>query len=412
MNGWVEIFLRGVGTFFLLYLILYATYLFLSVLVGAWRLYQHDRMAQIRNELRHDYYVPISVLVPAYNEEVTIVDSVRSLMDLDYRLYEIIVIDDGSKDETAARLIEAFSMRRVERPVHLRLKCRPLKAVYEAPGTKVTLTLVHKENGGKGDSLNMGINVSRYPYFLCMDADSLLQKDSLEKIAQPVLEDDCVVAVGGLIRVAQCVEMENGEVVGYHLPANPVTCMQVMEYDRSFLASRILMDQFNGNHIISGAFGLFKKETVVAAGGYDAGTLGEDMELVVKLHVYCRNNQQKYAIRYEPNAVCWSQAPTSLKDLMKQRRRWHLGLFQSMVLHRQIFANPRFGLVSWISYMYYLLFELLSPAIEVFGILTMVLAACFGFLNVPFMLRYFLFYAAYGAAMTMTAFYQRIYTHN
>lgn len=412
MNGWVEIFLRGVGTFFLLYLILYATYLFLSVLVGAWRLYQHDRMAQIRNELRHDYYVPISVLVPAYNEEVTIVDSVRSLMDLDYRLYEIIVIDDGSKDETAARLIEAFSMRRVERPVHLRLKCRPLKAVYEAPGTKVKLTLVHKENGGKGDSLNMGINVSRYPYFLCMDADSLLQKDSLEKIAQPVLEDDCVVAVGGLIRVAQCVEMENGEVVGYHLPANPVTCMQVMEYDRSFLASRILMDQFNGNLIISGAFGLFKKETVVAAGGYDAGTLGEDMELVVKLHVYCRNNQQKYAIRYEPNAVCWSQAPTSLKDLMKQRRRWHLGLFQSMVLHRQIFANPRFGLVSWISYMYYLLFELLSPAIEVFGILTMVLAACFGFLNVPFMLRYFLFYAAYGAAMTMTAFFQRIYTQN
>ena len=412
MNGWVEIFLRGVGTFFLLYLILYATYLFLSVLVGAWRLYQHDRMAQIRNELRHDYYVPISVLVPAYNEEVTIVDSVRSLMDLDYRLYEIIVIDDGSKDETAARLIEAFSMRRVERPVHLRLKCRPLKAVYEAPGTKVKLTLVHKENGGKGDSLNMGINVSRYPYFLCMDADSLLQKDSLEKIAQPVLEDDCVVAVGGLIRVAQCVEMENGEVVGYHLPANPVTCMQVMEYDRSFLASRILMDQFNGNLIISGAFGLFKKETVVAAGGYDAGTLGEDMELVVKLHVYCRNNQQKYAIRYEPNAVCWSQAPTSLKDLMKQRRRWHLGLFQSMVLHRQIFANPRFGLVSWISYMYYLLFELLSPAIEVFGILTMVLAACFGFLNVPFMLRYFLFYAAYGAAMTVTAFFQRIYTQN
>ncbi len=412
MNGWVEIFLRGVGTFFLLYLILYATYLFLSVLVGAWRLYQHDRMAQIRNELRHDYYVPISVLVPAYNEEVTIVDSVRSLMELNYRLYEIIVIDDGSKDETAARLIEAFSMRRVERPVHLRLKCRPLKAVYEAPGTKVKLTLVRKENGGKGDSLNMGINVSRYPYFLCMDADSLLQKDSLEKIAQPVLEDDCVVAVGGLIRVAQCVEMENGEVVGYHLPANPVTCMQVMEYDRSFLASRILMDQFNGNLIISGAFGLFKKETVVAAGGYDAGTLGEDMELVVKLHVYCRNNQQKYAIRYEPNAVCWSQAPTSLKDLMKQRRRWHLGLFQSMVLHRQIFANPRFGLVSWISYMYYLLFELLSPAIEVFGILTMVLAACFGFLNVPFMLRYFLFYAAYGAAMTMTAFFQRIYTQN
>ena len=170
--------------------------------------------------------------------------------------------------------------------------------------------------------------------------------------------------------------------------------------------------EFNGTLIISGAFGLFKKDTVVAAGGYDAGTLGEDMELVVKLHVYCRNNRQRYSIRYEPNAVCWSQAPSNMKDLMKQRRRWHLGLFQSMTAYPQIFANPRFGLVSWVSYMYYLLFELLSPAIEVFGILTVVLAACFGFLNFPFMVRYFALYTVYGAVMTLTAFFQRIYTQN
>lgn len=412
MNDFVEAFLRGVGVFYLAYLILYASYLFLSVTVGAWRLYQRDRMLQIKNELHHEYYMPVSVLVPAYNEEVTIVDSIRSLLELDYRLYEIVVVDDGSTDGTAQRLIEAFGMRSVDRPVHRKLNCRPCRKVYEATRGKVMLTLVCKENGGKGDSLNMGINVSRYPYFLCLDADSMLQRDSLEKIVQPVLEDDSVVAVGGLIRVAQCVEMEDGAVKGYHLPPNPITCMQVMEYDRSFLASRILMDQFNGNLIISGAFGLFKKDTVVAAGGYDVGTLGEDMELVVKLHVYCRNNRQRYSIRYEPNAVCWSQAPTNMKDLMKQRRRWHLGLFQSMTAYPQIFANPRFGLVSWVSYMYYLLFELLSPAIEVFGILTVVLAACFGFLNFPFMVRYFALYTVYGAVMTLTAFFQRIYTQN
>ena len=137
--------------------------------------------------------------------------------------------------------------------------------------------------------------------------------------------------------------------------------------------------EFSGTLIISGAFGLFKEDAVVAAGGYDAGTLGEDMELVVKLHVYCRNNRQRYSIRYEPNAVCWSQAPSNMKDLMKQRRRWYLGLSQSMTAYPQIFANPRFGLVSWVSYMYYLLFEMLSPAIEVFGILTVGLAACFVF---------------------------------
>lgn len=158
----------------------------------------------------------------------------------------------------------------------------------------------------------MGINASQYPYFLCPDAGSMLQSDSLERIVQPVMEDDRVVAVGGLIRVAQCVEMGDGEVVGYHLPWNPLTSMQVLEYDRAFLASRILLDVFNGNLIISGAFGLFNKEIVVAAGGYDAHTLGEDMELVEKLHAFCRSNKRRYSIRYEPNAVCWSQAPVLL----------------------------------------------------------------------------------------------------
>ncbi len=188
--------------------------------------------------------------------------------------------------------------------------------------------------------------------------------------------------------------------------------MQVMEYDRSFLASRILLDSFNGNLIISGAFGLFKKDVVVAAGGYDPHTLGEDMELVVRLHVFCRNNQIPYSIRYEPNAVCWSQAPGSLGDLRKQRRRWHLGLFQSLAKHRRMFLSPRFGLVGTVSYLYYLLYELFSPQIELFGLATMILAGWAGLLNVPFMIYFYLFYAVYGAILTMTAFFQRIYTQN
>lgn len=161
----------------------------------------------------------------------------------------------------------------------------------------------------------MGINASRYPYFICVDADSMLQKDSLERIVQPAMEDDAVVAVGGLIRVAQCIQIEeDGAALSYHLPWNFLTGMQVMEYDRSFLASRILLDGFNGNMIISGAFGLFKKDVVIAAGGYATDTLGEDMELVAKLHVFCRNNLHRYSIRYEPNAICWSQAPSTLGD--------------------------------------------------------------------------------------------------
>ncbi|MHC1683895.1 MAG: glycosyltransferase [Clostridiaceae bacterium] len=412
MSIFVDKFLEGVGIFFLLYLFIYTSYLLLSVIVGGWHLYQRDRMIRLRNELKHDYYVPISILVAAYNEEVTIVDSVKSLSELDYRLYEIIVVDDGSTDETAKELIEAFDLKLVNRPIHMRLKCQPHKKVYETMVGKIKLTLISKFNGGKGDALNMGINASRFPYFLCIDADSLLQKDSLEKIAQPVMEDDSIMAVGGLIRVAQCVEMTGGEVKDYHLPVNPIVCMQVVEYDRSFLASRILMNQFNGNLIISGAFGLFKKDIVVACGGYDTGTLGEDMELVLKMHMFCRNNGKKYSMYYEPNAICWSQSPSSLRDLMKQRRRWYLGLFQCMLKYHQVFANLRFGLVSFISYMYYLLFELLSPIIEIFGVFTMVLAWSFGLLNIPFMIKFFLLYGLYGAILTITAFFQRIYTQN
>lgn len=412
MRMGMRIFLDGVAVFFLIYLVIYASYLFLSVAMGAFRLYQRDRMMQIKNELKHEFYFPVSILVPAYNEEVTILDSVRSLLEQNYRLYEIVVIDDGSKDNTSQVLVDAFHMKEVRRPIRRMVPCQKEEKIYETVSGRVPITLVRKKNGGKGDALNMGINVSQYPYFICIDADSMLQRDSLERIVQPVMEDDRVVAVGGLIRVAQCIEMNHGEVVGYRLPWNLLSSMQVMEYDRSFLASRILMDSFNGNLIISGAFGLFKKDIVVAAGGYASNTLGEDMELVMKLHAFCRCNQIPYSIRYEPNAVCWSQAPGSFGDLAKQRRRWHLGLFQSLTKYRHMFGRQQFGLVGTVSYLYYLLYELLSPVIEVFGVAVTVLAAFFGYLNIPFMIGFYLLYAFYGAILTITAFFQRIYTQN
>lgn len=401
-----------INMFFLIYLLCYATYLFFSVAVGAWKLYSKDYMQRVQNEIFHSHYFPVSILVPAYNEEVTIVDSVESLLNLNYRLYEIIVIDDGSKDETSKKLIDHFKMYKVHRPIRKKVKCQDVEEIYETDGLKVKLTLIRKKNGGKGDALNMGINASSFPYFVCIDADSMLQNDSLEKIVKPVMEDERVVAVGGLIRVAQCISIEKGEVTGYHLPWSMLMSMQVMEYDRSFLASRILLDGFNGNLIISGAFGLFKKDVVIAAGGYRTDTLGEDMELVVRLHVFCKNNQIPYVIRYEPNAVCWSQAPGTLKDLKKQRRRWHLGLFQSLFIHRDMCLNKRFGMIGTVSYLYYLFYELLSPFIEVLGFVNIILSAIVGILNIRFMIRFYLLYALYGAVLTITAFFQRIYTQN
>lgn len=406
----VKLLLTGVGYFFIAYLIGYSTFLFLSVIVGSLDLYKHHRQEQFKSILPSDYYVPISIIVPAYNEEITVVDTVRSLLTLEYRAYEIIVVDDGSKDRTSEVLAKAFDMHLVHRPIRRQVDCQREEFIYETRAQKVPLTLIRKKNGGKADTLNMGINAANFPYFICMDADSVLQYDSLRRIVQPVLADGNVVAVGGIVRISNDVELENGRVKRYRLPRNILAFMQVLEYDRSFLASRILFDRFNGLLIISGAFGLFKKSTVIAVGGYDRKTLGEDMELVVKLHEYCTSNSIPYSIRYASDAICWTQAPERLRDLCKQRRRWHLGLFQSMYKHRTMFSNHRFGAVSFVSYLYFLIYELLSPFIEIFGVCTMALAWWFDLINVPFMVLFFLIYAVFGAILTLTAFFSRIYT--
>lgn len=406
----IKTVLDAINIGFVVYLIGYSTFLFLSVLVGATTLYHKKMQNRLMNKFSENYFIPITIVVPAYNEEVTVVQTVKSLLSLDYRLYEIIVVDDGSKDTTSQQLIEAYDMKPVRRPIRRSIACQPDEFIYETDAYKVPLTLIRKKNGGKADALNMGINASRYPYFICMDADSVLQYDSLRKLVVPVLEEENVVAVGGTVRPSNDIELKDGKVIHYRLPKSILACMQLLEYDRSFLASRILFDKFNGSLIISGAFGMFKKETVIAAGGYDHGTMGEDMELVVKLHAYCRSNKIPYSIKYATDAVCWTQAPEKLGDLKKQRKRWHLGLFQTMWKHKTLMANPKYGAVGFISYLYFLLYELLSPYIEVLGVVTMAASYVIGFLNLPFMLMFLLVYAAYNSILTLTAFFSRVQT--
>lgn len=406
----IKLFFDYIGAFFIIYMIGYASFLFLSVTIASSTLYQSKYRNRLKNELSGKYYVPVTIVVPAYNEEVTIESSILSLLALEYPLYEIIVVDDGSSDNTSKILREAFRMEQVNRPIQRKVPCKLEEAVFETHEFKVPITLIRKKNGGKADSLNMGINAAKYPYFICMDADSVLQYDSLEKIVRPVLEESDIVAVGGAVRPCNGTEIQNGRVISYHLPNKILPCMQVLEYDRSFLASRILFDKFNGSLIISGAFGLFKKSVVIDAGGYDSSTMGEDMELVVKLHVFCREHSIPYRIRYATDAVCWTQAPERLKDLCKQRRRWHIGLFQCMKQHRRMLANPKYGLVGFISYLYFLIYELLSPYIEIFGLITTLMAFAVDLINVPFMILFFLVYVIYSAILSLTAFFTRIHT--
>ncbi|WP_242942129.1 glycosyltransferase family 2 protein [Provencibacterium massiliense] len=407
--SFLEALTQGVNSFFLLYMLAYSSVLFLSVIVGVAQIARRSELIEMRNSFRHEYYVPITIIVPAHNEELTVVDTVLSLLSQNYRLYEIIVVDDGSTDGTAQRLIEHFQMECVQRPIRRRVPCKEVVSVFETQGQKVPLTLIQKQNGGKADALNMGINASKYPYFIAMDADSVLD-DALEAIAKYVLEDDRTVAVGGLVRIANGAVLKNGKLVSYRLPKNLWAMLQVMEYDRSFLASRMFFDLFNGNLIISGAFGLFKKETVIQAGGYDTNTMGEDMELVIRLHEYCRASRLPYSIKYASDAVCWSQAPSTLGDLRKQRRRWHIGMFQSIAKHRSLILNPKFGPVGTFSFLYYILFELLSPLIQVVGLAFVGVAYYLGMVNVPFMLAYYLWSLLFGAVLSIAAFFTRVFT--
>lgn len=371
MTDAFRFFLECINLFFIIYLIGYSSFLFLSVVAGAIELYKSYRLEQLHNKLWQSYYIPVSILVPAYNEEVTVKDTVTSLLNLDYKLYEIIVIDDGSKDKTSQVLIDAFHMERVERPIRHLIQCQPEEEVYECPNQKVPITLIRKKNGGKADSLNAGINS---------------------------------------VRPANGVVIKKGHVIKYRLPRNIIARMQSLEYDRSFLAARILLDKINANMIISGAFGLFEKKAVIAVGGYDNSTMGEDMELVVRLHEFSRMNRKPYKIHFAQDAICWSQTPEKLSELCKQRKRWQRGLFQCMWGHRKMLANPRYGAVGLLSYLYFLLYELLSPFIELLGVLTMVLSVVMDMLNVKFMLVFLACYALYGILLTLTAYFSRIYT--
>lgn len=406
----VDLFLKGINIFFVLYLIGYSTFLFLSAVVGSSELFKKKQQYRMMSTIRNDYYIPISIIVPAYNEEVTVTATVTSLLALDYNLYEIIVVDDGSKDKTSQVMIDTFHMAPVRMPIRRQLNCKEEEFVYETKVGNVHVTLIRKKNGGKADALNMGINASRYPYFICMDADSVLQYDSLRKITIPLVENEHVVAVGGAVRPANGAVIENGRVVSYHMPGNLLASMQTLEYDRSFLASRILLDKFNGALIISGAFGLFQKDLVIAVGGYQTSSMGEDMELVMQLHEYCRANRIPYLIKYANDAICWTQVPESLRNLRTQRRRWHIGMFQSLWDHRQLALNPHYGLVGLVSYAYFLFYELLSPYLEVLGLFSVLLAYLVDLLNVRFALLFLGIYTLFSAVMSLTSFFARVQT--
>ncbi|MBI4050964.1 MAG: glycosyltransferase [Elusimicrobia bacterium] len=310
---------------------------------------------------------PISVLAPAYNEGKGIVSSVHSLLKLNYPQYEVIVINDGSKDNTIAVLEEAFSLRKTAHVYHRVIPTASMKAIYRSK-TYPNLWVLDKENGGKADALNAGINFSQFPLFCAIDADSILERDALVRVIRPYMDRfQEVVAVGGIVRVANGCRIVDGIVEEVGLAKKWLPNFQVVEYLRAFLSGRVAWSAWNALLVISGAFGVFKKQPVMDVGGYSTDTVGEDMELVVKLHRHLRRQKKKYSIHFIPDPVCWTEVPEKLGMLGRQRNRWQRGLAQALYRHISLFGNPRYGLLGLLAMPYFVLVELLSPLVELTG---------------------------------------------
>lgn len=357
-----------------------------------------------------DNLLPISLIIPAYNEEENIVQNIRSLMKLNYPMYEIIVVNDGSTDKTGELVIQAFHMHKIETAIRYQIPTQKIEAVYfsrEFPN----LLYVQKQNGGKSDALNAGINISRYPLFTCLDADSRIEKDALLRLSMEFIKDSRTVVAGGLVRIANGSKIVDGELKGFSMPQKLIERFQIVEYYRSFLMGRVFWSASNSLLIVSGAFGLFRKQTVIDVGGYKRNTIGEDMEIVVRIHRYMRKNRKKYRVKFDEFSICWTQGPMSMQDIRSQRRRWQIGLMDTLISHIGMTFNPRYGFVGLISVPYNWIFELLGAVVEVIGYFLIPFSLIMGELNMFFFVIYFLLSVALGVILSEGSLVLEQYTH-
>ncbi len=345
---------------------------------------------------------PITLIATAYNEGRTCVDSVRSLLTLEYADFEVLVVNDGSTDDTLARLTAAFALEPAPRAPTATIPTRPFRGAYHST-RHPNLWVIDKENGRKADALNAGLNYCRTPLFCAIDADSLLERDALSRVVRPFLEDARTIAAGGIIRIVNGCTVRAGTVTEVRLPSSWLARFQVIEYLRAFLAGRMGWAALRAMLIISGAFGLFRRQIVVDAGGYAHDTVGEDMELVVRLHRYCREHRIPYRIEFVPDPVAWTEVPESLGDLGRQRDRWQRGLTDVLMRHKRLLLNPRYGVLGLVAFPYFFFLEMLGAAVEVAGYLTFVAAVVAGKANAPYVAAFLLLAFALGITLSVIA---------
>ncbi|MDX1490199.1 MAG: glycosyltransferase [Pseudohongiellaceae bacterium] len=331
---------------------------------------------------------PISLIAPAYNESASIVESTKSLLNIHYPHCEVIVVNDGSKDDTLSKLINSFALTPSPRDFDIAVAHKEIRQVYQSKKYP-NLIVIDKENGGKADALNAGINVSRSPLFCSVDADSMLDADALLHAVQPFLsKPDSVIAVGGTIRVANGCRVRGGKVLSVGLSNKLLPMLQTVEYTRAFLIARVAMSEMGIMTLISGAFGIFRRPAAIAAGGYDTTTVGEDYELVMRMHRYHLERKIKYEVVFVAEPVCWTEVPENLTILGRQRKRWQRGSLETFFRHWKMLGDPRYGKVGLFGLPMSLLIDVFGPLVEVIGYFLVPILWLSGLLNFDFMLAF------------------------
>lgn len=357
--------------------------------------------ADLDGSLRSYHTHPVSIIAPAFNERLTIEGSVRALLALRYPEFEVVVVNDGSTDRTTQVMIEAFDMYQVHPIYQAVIPTQPVVAIYKSY-KEPKLTLIDKVNGGKADALNCGINAARFPLFCSIDADTLISPDALLRLALPFIDDPArTIATGGTVRVANGCTIRNGQVEAIGMPDKPVPAFQVVEYLRAFLFGRVGWNLLGGTLIISGAFGLFSRDAVLKVQGYRHDTVGEDMELVVRLHRQMREDHVPYRIVFVWDSTCYTEVPETLEQLGRQRDRWHRGLIDSIWRHRTMFFNPRYGVVGMVIFPFFAIFEMLGPIIELVGLVMVSISYLLGIVDTSFMLLFLTVSLFFGVLLSV-----------
>ncbi|MBM3306586.1 MAG: glycosyltransferase family 2 protein [Candidatus Aminicenantes bacterium] len=391
----VLIFFFLVNSFYLLFLIL--------SLGGLIRFRRLNRYVQLKDIFSNPMTKPISIIAPAFNEEASVLESVRSLLSLEYPLFEVIVVNDGSTDATLETLVREFDLQLTRRVFRKILDTAPVRGIYASAKDR-KLIVVDKANGKKADALNAGLNVARYPLFCAIDSDSLIERDALLKVVRPFLDDpERTVGVGGIIRLSNGCTIRGGQVVRVGLPRNALARFQVIEYLRAFLGGRMGMSMLNCLLIISGAFGVFRKDLALEIGGYRRDTIGEDMDFVIRLRRHCHERRRPFRISFIPDPICWTEAPENLRVLARQRNRWHRGLIESLVHSLKMLFDPRYGATGLLAMPFYVVFEMLGPLIEVSGYAVFGALLVTGNIDHPFAVRFFLLAVVYGTLLSLAA---------